>query len=162
MTPEEIISDAELLRVHGYANFGDMTPREVVNDGVRKYAVGFSAGYTQMTILREHGLITKPKPGRYGANLTAKGKRYARSIYREPADIAAAPAASERDALAARLAAAEKMAEAVQAYIDRVDEYYALVAERGDVRSPKYKAFVVVGEAYRAMVAARAAWEGAR
>jgi len=80
--PENIISDEEITRVHGYANFGDMTPREVVNDGVRKYAVGFTGGHTQLCILMEHGLIAKPKPGKYQANLTQKGKRYARSIWR--------------------------------------------------------------------------------
>lgn len=79
--PEEIITDAEIIRVHGYANFGDMTPREVVNEGVKKYAVGFTSGHTQMCILREHGLIRKPKPGSYSAVLTAKGKAYARSIW---------------------------------------------------------------------------------
>ena len=81
MTPQEIISDAEITRVHGYANFGDMTPREVVNDGVRKYAVGFTGGHTQLCILLYHGLIQKPKPGKYRADLTEKGKRYARAIF---------------------------------------------------------------------------------
>lgn len=77
----EIISDADIVRVHGSANFGPtMTPREVVNDGVRKYAVGYSSGHTQLCILLEHGLITKPRPGRYEASLTKKGKRYARAL----------------------------------------------------------------------------------
>lgn len=79
--PDEIISDEEIVRVHGHANFGSMTPREVVNDGVRKYAVGYTGGSTQLSILREHGLITAPKGISYQANLTEKGKRYARSIY---------------------------------------------------------------------------------
>ena len=91
--PEEIISDEEIIRVHGYANFGSMTPREVVNDGVRKYAVGFTGGSTQVAILREHGLITAPRGAGYRANLTEKGKRYARSIYNtrtpDPAQIRA-------------------------------------------------------------------------
>ena len=78
-----IISDEEIARVHGYASFGpSITPREVVNDGVRKYAVGYHSGYTQLTILLEHGLITRPRPGRYDANLTKKGKKYARVLYR--------------------------------------------------------------------------------
>jgi len=85
--PEEIISDADIIRVHGHANFGDMSPREVVNDGVRKYSVGFTGGHTQLCILLEHGLITKPKPGKYSANLTQKGKRYARSIWNRRADL---------------------------------------------------------------------------
>ena len=79
--PEEIISDAEIIRVHAYANFGSMTPRQVVNDGVRKYAVGFTGGSTQVAILREHGLIKKPKGCGYKADLTEKGKRYARAIW---------------------------------------------------------------------------------
>ena len=78
---EAIISDEEIMRVHGRADFGPtMTPRDVVNEGVRKYAVGYTSGYTQLTILLEHGLITKPRPGRYEASLTKKGKRYARAL----------------------------------------------------------------------------------
>ena len=80
-TPETIISDDEIIRVHAYANFGSMAPRAVVNDGVRKYAVGYQGGSTQIAILREHGLITKTKGCGYNASLTLKGKRYARSIY---------------------------------------------------------------------------------
>ena len=80
--PEQIISDEDIIRVHGYANFGGMTPREVVNDGVRKYAVGFTGGHTQLCILLEHGLIRRPRPGKYRASLTEKGKRYARSIWK--------------------------------------------------------------------------------
>tara|TARA_R110000782_G_C14663387_1_gene398112 strand:- start:410 stop:682 length:273 start_codon:yes stop_codon:yes gene_type:complete len=79
----DIITDEELARVHGNAKFGSMTPRNVVNDGVRKYAVGYQGGSTQVTILREHGLISKPKNCGYKANLTEKGKRYARAIYHE-------------------------------------------------------------------------------
>lgn len=80
MTPQEIISDEEITRVHGYANFGSMTPRQVVNDGVHKYAIGYTGGSTQVAILREHGLITATKNAAYRANLTQKGKAYARSI----------------------------------------------------------------------------------
>lgn len=82
----EIVSDAEIARVHGHANFGaTMSPRDVVNEGVRKTAVGYHCGHTQFSILREHGLITKPKPGSYDADLTKKGKRYARALYDAPA-----------------------------------------------------------------------------
>lgn len=78
----EIISDAEIVRVHGHANFGPtMTPRDVVNEGVLKYAIGYHSGHTQLTILLEHGLITKPRPGSYDASLTKKGKRYARALH---------------------------------------------------------------------------------
>lgn len=88
--PEEIISDEEVAKVHGYANFGSMTPREVVDDGVRQYAVGFTGGATQVAILREHGLITKPKGRGYNADLTQKGKRYARAIWNARADLPSA------------------------------------------------------------------------
>jgi hypothetical protein len=86
----EIVSDDEISKVHGHANFGAMTPRKVVNDGVRKTAVGYHCGHTQFTILREHGLITKPRAGSYDADLTKKGKAYARVLYL--ADTRAAPA----------------------------------------------------------------------
>lgn len=85
-SPQDIISDTEIVRVHANANFGSMTPREVVNDGVRKYAVGYTGGATQLAILLEHGLIKKPKDISYRSDLTEKGKRYARSIYTTPVD----------------------------------------------------------------------------
>jgi hypothetical protein len=97
--PEQIITDEQIIKVHAYANFGSMTPREVVNDGVKKYAVGYTGGSTQVAILREHGLITAPKNAGYKANLTEKGKLYARSIYREhltQADLDAAVAAERK------------------------------------------------------------------
>lgn len=78
----EIISDAEIARVHGHADFGPtMSPRDVVNEGVLKYAIGYHSGHTQLTILLEHGLITKPRPGSYDASLTKKGKKYARALH---------------------------------------------------------------------------------
>lgn len=77
----DIIGDKALLEVHGNANFGPMTPRQVVNDGVLKYSMGYTGGSTQVSILREHGLITKPSG--YKANLTEKGKLYLRSMMAE-------------------------------------------------------------------------------
>lgn len=85
----DIISDEEIARVHANANFGSMTPREVVNDGVRQYAVGYQGGSTQVAILLEHGLISKPKNCGYKANLTEKGKRYARAIYHDTDNLRA-------------------------------------------------------------------------
>lgn len=80
MSPQDIISDDEIARVHGRANFGSMSPREVVNDGLRKTAIGYHCGHTQFSILREHGLITKPRGFSHDANLTKKGKKYARAL----------------------------------------------------------------------------------
>jgi len=75
----EIISDEEIERVHANANFGDMTKRQVVNEGVLSYSMGYTTGHTMMTILREHGLITKPCG--YKASLTEKGKEYLRAMF---------------------------------------------------------------------------------
>jgi|TARA_R110000782_G_scaffold30776_5_gene76399 hypothetical protein len=80
-TPSEIIPDEQVKKVHANANFGDETPRQTLNEAVLAYAFGFGSGHTAMIILREHGLIGKPKG--YTANLTAKGKRYARAITRD-------------------------------------------------------------------------------
>jgi hypothetical protein len=91
-TTSEIISDEEIIRVHANANFGDTPPREAVNEGVRKYAVGFACGSTMRAILIEHGLIGKPVGSLNTANLTRKGKEYARSIYRTVLDEASARA----------------------------------------------------------------------
>jgi hypothetical protein len=80
MSKEEIISDAEIDRVHGHANFGTMPKRLVVDEGVLKYAFGYQSGSTQLDILIEHGLIHKPKPGSYYSTLTKKGQSYLRAM----------------------------------------------------------------------------------
>ena len=75
-----IISDEEIERVHGYANFGaGMTKRQVVTEGVIKYWLGFTSGSTQLDILLDHGLVRIPKPGSYKTTLTAKGRGYLRA-----------------------------------------------------------------------------------
>ena len=76
----DIISDAEIKRIHGNANFGDEPKRRTVDMGVFRYAFGYSTGYTQLCILLEHGLIRKPKPGKYGSTLTKKGFQYLRAM----------------------------------------------------------------------------------
>jgi hypothetical protein len=82
----DMISDEQLKRVHANANFGTMTPRDVINDGIRKIAIGYTCGHTQGEILHEHGLTTKAKKGRpWSINLTEFGKRYARQMNLEGA-----------------------------------------------------------------------------
>lgn len=76
---EAVIPGVEIARVHGHANFGDMTPRRVVLDGLLKYAVGYGTGHTQFQILCEHGLLRGVKPGSYKAELSQKGRRYLRA-----------------------------------------------------------------------------------
>jgi hypothetical protein len=78
----EIISDAEIERVHANAQFGDMPKRDVVDDGVLQFVFGYDTGHTQMTILREHGLLRASRPRSYRADLSAKGKDYLRAMFR--------------------------------------------------------------------------------
>lgn len=104
--PEEIIGDADVIRVHGRANFGNMTPRDVVNEGVLKYAYGYSTGFTQLSILLEHRLIYKPRPGKYSSRLTKRGMAYLRAawpIERTKATTLSAAALAAKDAEIARL-----------------------------------------------------------
>ncbi len=70
MSVAEIISDSEIDKVHGHANFGGMTKREVVALGVLKVASGYHQGGTSEQIILEHGLITSDY------KLTDKGRRY--------------------------------------------------------------------------------------
>lgn len=77
--PNEIVTDTEVERVHGYSNFGDMTKRAVVDQGVLTYAFGFTSGHTQMSILQEHGLIRKSPT--YSSTLTKKGFTYLRAMF---------------------------------------------------------------------------------
>jgi len=79
MSTEQIVSDAEIDFVHGHANFGGMTKRGVVDEGVLKRAFGYHVGYTQRQILREHGLIRLRHPSG-GDKLTAKGKTYLHAL----------------------------------------------------------------------------------
>lgn len=84
MSPEDIIPDDEIETVHAYANFGSMSKRAVVNDGVIKYFIGYTGGSTQMAILSEHGLIRRHKNVHsMRASLTKKGLDYLRSILRQ-------------------------------------------------------------------------------
>ena len=116
--PEKIITDEEIAYVHANANFGSMSPRDVVSDGVRKYAVGYTGGSTQVAILREHGLITATKGCGYKANLTEKGKRYARAIYSR-ADLPPTPEQIKADPRVQALVVAQ----------DRIDSLSAQLAE---------------------------------
>ncbi len=70
-----IISDDEIVAVHGDASFGTLSPRYVVNEGVLKSAYGYHHGSTALWILRQHGLV-KAHNGR----LTKKGFRYLQSL----------------------------------------------------------------------------------
>jgi hypothetical protein len=102
----EIISDEAVARIHGNANFGSMTPREVLADGVLKYAMGYSGGHTQLCILMEHKLIRKPTPGRYSSTLTKLGQKYLRAAW-PIAELRATADLSDHPAVKALVAEAE-------------------------------------------------------
>lgn len=78
---DEIVTDEQIEIVHAYANFGSMSKRDVIIDGVLKYYLGHSCGHTQMQILSEHGLIRKSKQiHSTEAILTAKGRAYLKAM----------------------------------------------------------------------------------
>lgn len=75
-TPESIISDEEIDRVHANANFGsNLSKRDVVNLGVLKVASGYYQGHTSAQIAKEHGLVTDEY------ELTPKGRCYLWAVY---------------------------------------------------------------------------------
>lgn len=82
-TTEEIISDEEIDRVHGNANFGSMTPREVIDEGIKKVLIGYSCGSTQEAILQEHGLVSFRNQRTRTLRVTARGMNYARAMYQD-------------------------------------------------------------------------------
>lgn len=81
-TTSDIISDDDIEKIHANANFGSMVKRDVVDDGVLQFVFGYDTGHTQMTILREHGLLRASRPNSYRADLSAKGKEYLRAMFR--------------------------------------------------------------------------------
>lgn len=77
----EIVSDGELAQAFGNANFGNMTPRDVVRQGVLKCASGFYQGHTSMTICKELGLID------HQYEVTAKGRQYLWEAFSSPISV---------------------------------------------------------------------------
>jgi hypothetical protein len=77
-TVQSIVSDAQVEKVHAFANFGDTTKREVVNIGVVQAALGFSMGHTMQQIITEHGLVKQSSGVR--PKLTAKGIKYLHAL----------------------------------------------------------------------------------
>ena len=81
ITPtQEILSDEEIERVHANANFGTTDKRRVVEEGVLKYAMGYTSGATQLAILVEHKLVRRPRGTSYHTTLTDKGQDYLRAM----------------------------------------------------------------------------------
>lgn len=71
MTTEEIVSDEEIARVWGNANFGSVPKRDIIKGVVLKCASGYYTGFTAKQIVFELGLVNPAK-----WTLTKKGKQY--------------------------------------------------------------------------------------
>lgn len=69
-TVEQLVTDDELDRAWGNANFGGRTKREVVRLGTLKCLAGWHQGFTSKTICTELGLIDSQY------RVTAKGRAY--------------------------------------------------------------------------------------
>jgi len=84
MKPEEIITDEEIVLVHGKSDFGGMNSnkREIVNEGLLKFAIGYGNGSTLNSILETHKLIIfSVLDKRY--YITRKGREYMCAVYKE-------------------------------------------------------------------------------
>ncbi len=90
MSTRDIISDAEVIKVHGHANFGSFTPRQVVDFGVLQIAFGYSVGATMAAIMREHKLAHKHTRHGYRLYLSERGAKYLRALvaYEDVRDLA--------------------------------------------------------------------------
>lgn len=83
-TRAELIPNYRLIEVHGHANFGNSSPRDVVDETVIAFAANYTTGGTATQIAMEHGLAKFP-----GSNphrnpiLTPLGKKYLVAILRE-------------------------------------------------------------------------------
>ncbi len=78
--PEEIITDAEIDRVHAHANFGDRNKRAVVNEALLKCACNYHNGSTAQNIIAEHGLI-RDRNSRGQFSLTQRGRKYLWAVF---------------------------------------------------------------------------------
>jgi len=70
MRLEEIVSDADLKKAFGHANFGNTTEREVIKFALLKANCGYHNGHTADCIIKELGLINEKR------KLLKKGKEY--------------------------------------------------------------------------------------
>ncbi|HEY8947994.1 MAG TPA: hypothetical protein VIM56_03820 [Rhizomicrobium sp.] len=85
-TTRQIVSDEDIERVHGNANFGSLSKRGVVDEGVLTAAFGFHCGSTMRAILQEHRLTkaaSATERGRFGdrMRLTQRGFEYLRALF---------------------------------------------------------------------------------
>lgn len=67
---EDVVSDEELIKVWGNANFGSTDKREIVRNSLLKCACRYYTGKTAKQILEELSLVTTKW------ELTPKGRNY--------------------------------------------------------------------------------------
>ena len=78
----KLISEEEVYRVHGNADFGSMTPRDVVNRGVLNVSKGWHSGSVMQSIILEHKLAWSRK-SQSPMKLKPKGRRYLEAMKAE-------------------------------------------------------------------------------
>ena len=78
---QKIISDEELNKVCGNANFGNCSKRDVLRSTLLKCASGYYTGHTAKCIVEELGLVTKKW------TLTKKGKQYLYESFSSEVDV---------------------------------------------------------------------------
>jgi len=74
----KLVSDKEIDKVWGNANFGSQGRRETVNLGVLKCASGYYQGHTSRCIITELGLIDKEY------KITKRGREYLWAAFNDP------------------------------------------------------------------------------
>lgn len=75
---ETIVTDEEIEKAWGYANFGSKSKRDVIKHTLLKRASFWHCGHTAAQICIELGLLTKKKK-----MLTQKGGRYLWEAFKE-------------------------------------------------------------------------------
>lgn len=74
-TVQDIITDKQMKTAFGNANFGDVSPRDVIANTLLKCASGYATGHTARVICEELGLVTPDW------QLSQRGKAYLFAAY---------------------------------------------------------------------------------
>lgn len=83
---QELISDAEIERVHANAFFGSEDKRQVINRNIVSVFCGYHIGGDARRILIDHGLVRVRK--NLGLAATKKGRDYAFAVFLTLTEIA--------------------------------------------------------------------------
>lgn len=111
----EIVTEAALQSMHSGCWPDGTMPREVLNTGIKKIAIGFHNGSTVTSILQGHQLLGTGQNPR----ITARGFHYLRALYHEEgAKIAVRDVVTTIEAF--KLDATDPEAVAASAILDRL------------------------------------------